>query len=95
MDNAVKFKANGKSAVTVSIEKGVLSIINKGAKPPISEDVMFEPFSKELNTKNKDGFGLGLYITKQIIEKHGLKIIYEYTYGKNIFKIDLNKILCS
>ena len=95
MDNAVKFKANGKSAVTVSIKKGVLSIINEGARPPISEDVMFEPFSKEINTKNKDGFGLGLYITKQIIEKHGLKIIYEYTGGKNIFTIDLNKILCS
>ena len=94
LDNAVKFGTNGKSAVTVSIEKGVLSIINEGPKPPISEDVMFEPFSKELNAKNKDGFGLGLYITKQIIEKHGLKIIYEYTGGKNIFKIDLNKILC-
>ncbi|RZD16042.1 MAG: HAMP domain-containing histidine kinase [Candidatus Acididesulfobacter guangdongensis] len=95
IDNAVKFKTNGKSPVTVSIKKGVLSIINEGPKPPISEDVMFEPFSKEINAKNKDGFGLGLYITKQIIEKHGLKIIYEYTGGKNIFKIDLNKILCS
>ncbi len=94
IDNAVKFKADGKSAVTVSIEKGVLSVINEGVKPSISEDAMFEPFSKEINAKNKDGFGLGLYITKQIIKKHGLKIIYEYTGGKNIFKIDLNKIIC-
>ena len=92
LDNAVKFGTNGKSAVTVSIEKGVLSVINEGAKPSISEDAMFEPFSKDINAKNKDGFGLGLYITKQIIEKHGLKIIYEYSGGKNIFKIDLNKI---
>ena len=92
LDNAVKFKTNEKSAVTVSIEKDVLSIINEGAKPSIPEDAMFEPFSKDINAKNKDGFGLGLYITKQIIEKHGLKIIYEYAGGKNIFKIDLNKI---
>ena len=94
MDNAFKFRKNAKSEVTVIIENGILSIINEGAKPSISEDAMFEPFSKELNAKNKDGFGLGLYITKQIIEKHGLKIIYEYKGGKNIFKIDLNKILC-
>ncbi len=92
LDNAVKFKTDEKSAVVVSIEKGVLSIINEGAKPSISEDAMFEPFAKDINAKNKDGFGLGLYITKQIIEKHGLKIIYEYSGGKNIFKIDLNKI---
>ena len=92
LDNAVKFKTNEKSAVTVSIEKGVLSVINEGAKPTISEDAMFEPFSKDINAKNKDGFGLGLYITKQIIEKHGLKIIYEYAGGKNIFSIDFNKI---
>ncbi|RZV40342.1 MAG: HAMP domain-containing histidine kinase [Candidatus Acidulodesulfobacterium acidiphilum] len=92
LDNAVKFKTNEESAVTVNIEKGVLNIINEGAKPSISEDAMFEPFAKDINAKNKDGFGLGLYITKQIIEKHGLKIIYEYTGGKNIFKIDLNKI---
>ena len=92
LDNAVKFKTDEKSAVVVSIEKGVLSIINEGAKPSISEDAMFEPFAKDINAKNKDGFGLGLYITKQIIEKHGLKIIYEYAGGKNIFKIDSNKI---
>ena len=92
LDNAVKFRTDEKSAVAVSIEKGVLSIINEGSKPSISEDAMFEPFSKDINSKNKDGFGLGLYITKQIIEKHGLKIIYEYTGDKNIFKIDLNKI---
>ena len=92
LDNAVKFRTDEKSAVAVSIEKGVLSIINEGSKPSISEDAMFEPFSKDINSKNKDGFGLGLYITKQIIEKHGLKIIYEYTGNKNIFKIDLNKI---
>ena len=90
LDNAVKFGTDKK--VTVNIEKGVLSVINEGAKPSISEDAMFEPFLKDLNVKNKDGFGLGLYITKQIMEKHGLKIIYAYSGGKNIFSIDFNKI---
>lgn len=56
---------------------------------------MFEPFLKDISLKNKDGFGLGLYITKQILEKHGLIITYKYKDNKNIFSIDLNKILYS
>ena len=91
LDNAVKFGKDKK--VTVNVEKGVLSVINEGAKPSIAEDAMFEPFSKDINVKNKDGFGLGLYITKQIIEKHGLKIRYKYLNGKNTFIVDLNKII--
>ncbi len=91
LDNAVKFGTDKK--VTVNVEKGILSVINEGAKPSIAEDAMFEPFLKDINVKNKDGFGLGLYITKQIIEKHGLKIRYKYSNGKNTFIVDLNKII--
>ncbi len=93
IDNAIKF-GDGKK-VTVTINKGVLSFINIGNKPSISENTMFEPFLKEVNTKNKDGFGLGLYITKQILEKHGLKIDYKYMDGKNIFYIDMRSIIKS
>ncbi len=81
--------------VIINIEKGVLSFINTGQKPSISEELMFEPFLKDISLKNKDGFGLGLYITKQILEKHGLIITYKYKDNKNIFSIDLNKILYS
>ncbi|MHB1665510.1 MAG: ArsS family sensor histidine kinase [bacterium] len=105
LDNAIKFSIdkidkkdniNKKDKkVIINIEKGVLSFINAGQKPSISEEFMFEPFLKDLSLKNKDGFGLGLYITKQILEKHGLIITYKYKDNKNIFSIDLNKIIYS
>ncbi|MHB1678890.1 MAG: ArsS family sensor histidine kinase [bacterium] len=99
LDNAIKFsidKIDKKDKkVIINIEKGVLSFINAGQKPSISEEFMFEPFLKDLSLKNKDGFGLGLYITKQILEKHGLIITYKYKDNKNIFAIDLNKIIYS
>lgn len=91
IDNAIKFGDDKK--VTVGIKNGFLSFINKGNKPAIPKDLMFEPFLKDADIKNKDGFGLGLYITKQILEKHGLKIEYKYTEGKNIFSIDLRAII--
>jgi two-component system OmpR family sensor kinase len=93
LDNAIKFSID--KIVIINIEKGVLSFINAGQKPSISEELMFEPFLKDLSLKNKDGFGLGLYITKQILEKHGLIITYKYKNNKNIFSIDLNKIIYS
>ncbi len=91
LDNAIKFGTDKK--VTVNINRGILNIINEGAKPSISEGTIFEPFLKDLSSKNKNGFGLGLYITKHIVERHGLKIEYRYSDGKNIFSIDFNKIL--
>jgi two-component system OmpR family sensor kinase len=106
LDNAIKFSIDKKidkdkdkdkidKKVIINIEKGVLSFINTGQKPSISEELMFEPFLKDISLKNKDGFGLGLYITKQILDKHGLIITYKYKDNKNIFSIDLNKILYS
>jgi two-component system OmpR family sensor kinase len=91
LDNGIKF--SGDKSVAVKIEKGVLTFANSGNKPSISEDLIFEPFLKDQSVKNKDGFGLGLYITKQILEKHGLGIIYCYKEGKNIFSIDINSLL--
>lgn len=90
LDNGIKFSVDKR--VTVKIEKGVLTFINSGSKPAISEELIFEPFLKDQSVKNNDGFGLGLYITKQILEKHGLSIIYSYKEGKNIFFIDINPL---
>lgn len=91
IENGIKFSDNKK--VTVEIKNGILSFTNTGNKPYIPEEAIFEPFLKDTNIKNKDGFGLGLYITKQILEKHGLKIKYEYLKGENVFSIDLHKII--
>lgn len=91
LDNGIKFSDDKR--VGVKIEKGVIRFISRGEKPSISADLIFEPFFKDRSIKNKDGFGLGLYITKQILEKHGLNIIYSYESGQNVFCIDLNKLI--
>jgi len=91
LDNGIKFSDDKK--VSVKIEKGVLSFVNKGPKPLMTDEQIFEPFSKDQSLKNKDGFGLGLYITKQILQKHNVEIIYGYKEGKNIFSIDINPLL--
>ncbi|WP_291490800.1 ATP-binding protein, partial [Desulfurella sp.] len=69
--------------------------LNSGEKSQIDTDKMFEPFSKETSLKNKEGMGLGLYVTKYILDKHKVKITYTYENGSNIFALDIKHILCS
>lgn len=91
MDNGIKFGEGNK--VAIKINKGIMSFISVGGKPAVSNDMIFEPFMKDPSLKNKTGFGLGLYITKQILEKHGLNINYRHEEGSNIFYIDFNKLI--
>ena len=89
LDNAVKFSQN---KMAVEIKDGAISFINSGPRPSIPEELFFEPFFKESSLANRDGLGLGLYITKYIHEKHGTGIIYRYEDGKNLFLIDIKPI---
>jgi two-component system OmpR family sensor kinase len=90
LDNAVKF---GQDKMAVEIKDGMMSFINSGPRPLIPQELFFEPFFKESSLVNRDGLGLGLYITKYILEKHGTGIIYKYEDDKNIFLIDIKPII--
>lgn len=92
IDNGLKFSEDGK--VVVMYRDFKLSVENKGEKPSIDTSLLFEPFIKEVSLKNRDGLGLGLYITKFILQVHGLAVRYNYQNGTNIFWIDLKPILC-
>lgn len=92
IDNALKFSEDGKAKVTYM--NGVLHVENLGERPPININLLFEPFIKETSLKNKEGLGLGLYITKFIAQAHGLKIGYRYEDKKNVFFIDLRPAIC-
>ncbi len=89
-DNAVKFShEGGKLSIKISRIKGrklLISVYNEG-QGISSEDVayVFERFYKGDKSRglNKSGAGLGLFISKTIIDAHNEKIWVESEHGKN------------
>lgn len=89
-DNAVKFAGEG-NLLRISIQKlknkkVMVSVYNEGQGIP-TEDLpyVFERFYKSDKSRglNKTGVGLGLFISKTIIEAHGETIWVESEFGKN------------
>jgi PAS domain S-box-containing protein len=87
LENAVKYSPDG-SEIFVSVEdKGdhiVTSICDRGIGIPTDEiSQVFERFhrGRQVSSTNYGGLGLGLYITKQIIERHGGSIWVESKEG--------------
>jgi two-component system, OmpR family, sensor histidine kinase VicK len=80
LDNAIKFTKAGRILVQLRKRKGkkiadnnqlIVSVKNEG--PGIDPSIMPRLFTK-FATKSNKGTGLGLYISKSIIEAHGGKI---------------------
>jgi PAS domain S-box-containing protein len=87
LENAVKYSPEG-SEIFVSVEdKGdhvVTSVCDRGIGIPSDElSQVFERFhrGRQVSSTNYGGLGLGLYITKQIIERHGGTIWVESKEG--------------
>jgi signal transduction histidine kinase len=82
LSNAVKFTKEGTIVTTVKEEdqqrKLVVSVKDSG--DGIDPDILPKLFSK-FATKSYHGTGLGLYISKGIIEAHGGKICGENNVG--------------
>lgn len=73
VNNALKF-ANGKP-VEVLIDKPHIRIVDHGIGIPSSDlPHVFEPFFRAKNTRSIKGHGVGLALSKAIIEKMGRKI---------------------
>ena len=75
LNNATKFTKEGKIIITVLMKKDrkevVVSVSDKGNG--IDSEVMNHLFEKFIS-KSDSGTGLGLYISKNIVEAHGGKI---------------------
>ncbi|MDQ4073698.1 MAG: ATP-binding protein [Thermoproteota archaeon] len=73
LNNAIKFTDNG--SISVTIEKGkeevVVNVIDEG---PGIRSTMFPKLFTKFTTDSASGTGLGLYISKSIIEAHGGRI---------------------
>jgi signal transduction histidine kinase len=76
LNNARKFTEEGKITVTVSMKKNtkevIVSVSDKGKG--INPEVLNHLFEKFIS-RSDSGTGLGLYISKNIVEAHGGKIL--------------------
>ena len=91
LDNAVKFCPQGE-VLGLRIREGggkvYVSVSNQGETiPPEELSLLFERFHKldKSRSKNRDGWGLGLYIVKTIVCSHGEDISVTSREGKTTF----------
>lgn len=98
ISNAIKYgRENGKILIKSKVSETKIQIDVYNDSTPISEehkDRLFKKFSRlqTAETKKVKGTGLGLFITMQIIEKHGGRIWVEPREAGNsfIFEIERN-----
>lgn len=99
LDNAVKYSSNN-SKITIKLSKYELfsriDIVDKGMGIK-REDInkIFQRFYRGYNSSNEDGFGLGLYLSREIVKKHGGYIKVKSELGKgSMFSIFIyNKLV--
>lgn len=83
LDNAIKFSPEG-GPIDIEIEQSTqgnvrLSVRDRGiGVPPEHRAHIFERFYQAHTQDHRSGMGLGLYITTEIIEKHGGSIRAEF-----------------
>lgn len=94
IDNALKYGGKTMSVELSSLKNTVIIIIQDSGNgiPRNQKDKIFEQFYRipTGNTHNVKGFGIGLYYTKNIIEKHGgtISVVYDAN-NATLFKIVL------
>ncbi|PYQ48509.1 MAG: hypothetical protein DMF59_15805 [Acidobacteria bacterium] len=77
LENAVKYSPEGSEIFVDVVDKGdhvVTSVCDRGIGIPNDElNQVFERFhrGRQVSSTNYGGLGLGLYITKQIVDRHG------------------------
>lgn len=86
VDNALKFSTDKKAIIEANSEK--INIISLGN--PLQNDLAFYTDAFYQEEKRSDGFGLGLYIVKAIVNLHKFVFSYHHLDGKNYFTINLN-----
>lgn len=81
-DNAIKYGDDKKVYIKAQMQNLIISNTGKPLKAEFSE--YFKPYFKE---NNSQGFGLGLYIIKNVLESQKFDITYEYDNDFNHFII--------
>ncbi|MDU6552436.1 ATP-binding protein [Finegoldia magna] len=92
VDNAIKYSPNG-STINISVYKSYLNynLDIENECTDLSEENLpkiFERFYRGKNSVSKDGLGLGLFIAREIIEKHGGNIRASLDENRIKFSLD-------
>lgn len=88
MDNAIKHSASRR--VYVRSHEHTLIVANEGEALKMAIDEYFQPFVSGSKASGS-GLGLGLYIVQNIVQQHGLEVVYGYEEGLHHFSIDFSK----
>jgi len=85
IDNGLKYSPDNK--VRIVHEKGNITFINRGSPWPEGRtlETLIEPFSQ--NQPTSQGFGLGLYIIKSILDAHALRLSHQFVSGEHFFSV--------
>jgi len=83
LDNAIKYGTG--DCVYLRTNYNIIEVVSEGKALEHELSYYTEPFSQA--EKRSSGFGLGLYIVHNILQKLGYKLGYKYQDGHNIFMI--------
>jgi signal transduction histidine kinase len=93
LTNAIKFCEGKPIDVALSAADGVVSLSVRDSGTGIPKDrlaFIFERFERGVSARNYGGLGLGLYVTRQIVEAHGGSIDVESRLGGgSVFRVHL------
>lgn len=93
--NAIKYGGDGITIAYGYEDHGgyyKLFVYNNGPAIPIEKrDTLFTKFCRVDKGSTQDGVGMGLFLTKEIINQHGGDIWYEEDYNGSVFVFTLPK----
>jgi PAS domain S-box-containing protein len=95
LTNAVKFGAHQPIVIDIEAAEGDcvrLRVTDHGIGiPPHDQTRIFEPFQRAVSDRHYGGFGLGLWIVRQLVEAHGGTISVRSEPGSTTFTVELPK----
>lgn len=85
IDNSIKYATSYPIIITINSKE--ISIKNKGSKLNKEFEYYTQEFTKDDNSRNTKGYGLGLNIIKNILDYYKYTLSYSYEDGYNNFTI--------
>jgi signal transduction histidine kinase len=91
LSNAIKYGDGKPIEVSVEVEGGQAMVRVRDSGIGIAAEHLgriFDRFERAVSARNYSGLGMGLYITRQIVEAHGGEIVVESEVGRgSIFSV--------